>query len=272
MTKMTWYKLIESEPRDGALNMAVDQFLLDLVDAGKITSPVLRIYSWTRPTLSLGYHQKWQSNVNLEALQRHDAALVRRWTGGRAVLHDREITYSVVSPAIPPFGSRVTHNYLLIGKALKRFTDLGRVSGQLALESTEMPNRGMRNAPCFASLSSSEIENSGRKMIGSAQKLGKAGFLQHGSIPLSHRADILEEITGTSLDMNRFMTSLEEHYRTAGLALPDKEALASKLVAAFEDEFQVQFLDLRETEFVDETAIAKIAARRFCRDSWTFRK
>ena len=268
----TWYKLIEDKPREGPLNMAVDQFLLDLADAGKLNCPVLRTYSWQQPTLSLGYHQKWQANVDLEALERHQVGLVRRWTGGRAVLHDNEITYSVVAPASPPFGTKVTHNYLLIGRALKRFTDLGRVSGELALEETLERPRGMRNVPCFASVSTSEIETGGRKMIGSAQKCGKVGFLQHGSIPIAHRPGILEDLTGTPLDMSRYMTSLEDHFALAGLTLPPRAELVKRLVAAFEDEFEIKFIDFNESGLLDESAIAKIAARRFCRDSWTFRK
>lgn len=268
----TWYKLIEDKPRDGAVNMAVDQYLLDLVDDGVLTTPVLRTYAWTKPTLSLGYHQKWQANVDMQAVERHDVSLVRRWTGGRAVLHDREITYAFVAPTEEPFKNRVSQNYLLLGRALKRFTDLGKISGQLALEEGPLRPKGMRNVPCFASVSTSEIEADGRKMIGSAQKLGRSGFLQHGSIPISNRLHILEEITGTTLDMSRYMTSLEDHFLEAGLVLPSTRELVARLVAAFEDEFQVKFVDFRESGLLDEAAIKKIAARRFCRDSWTYRK
>lgn len=272
MTETTWYKLIEEVPREGALNMAVDQYLLDLVEAGELTHPVLRIYRWKKPTLSLGYHQKWQANVNMDALLRNDVGLVRRWTGGRAVLHDREITYALVAPMIGPFKAKVTHNYLRIGKALKRFTDLGKVTGELALEGGDLKPKGNRNIPCFATLSSSEIEAAGRKMIGSAQKLGKRGFLQHGSIPIAYRPGILEDITGTSLDMSRYMTSLENHFFGAGLPLPSDEDLVKRLIASFEDEFEVSFEDFGNTDLLDEAKIAKIAARRFCRDSWTYRK
>lgn len=268
----TWYKLIEDKPRDAAVNMAVDQFLLDLIEAEKLRIPVLRTYAWKQPTLSLGYHQKWQANVNLEALQRNDVGLVRRWTGGRSVLHDDEITYAIAAPSTSPFGARVTQNYRLIGQALKRFTDLGRVCGQLVLENAPDRPSYRRNIPCFASVSASEIEAGGRKMIGSAQKLGKIGFLQHGSIPNATRPGVLEDITGTSLDMSRYMTSLEHHFFEAGLVLPPREELVARLVAAFEDEFQIQFVDFRDSGLLDEAAIAKIAARRFCRDSWTFRQ
>ena len=272
--ELVWYSLLEREPRSAAENMAVDQFLLELVEAGRLAVPVLRTYAWVRPTLSLGYHQEWRRAIDPEALERHRVDLVRRWTGGRGVLHDPdEITYSLTAPMREPFGNTVRHNYCAIGRALARFTDLGMQQGRMTPEEESVEKvKQMRHTPCFASLSRSEIEAGGKKMIGSAQKLGRKGFIQHGSIPLHARFHILEEITGTALSMDRLMTSLSDHFAQAGLALPPRETLEDRLVAAFAESFGVTFRDFRETDLWDQREIDRITETRFGDEAWTFRK
>ena len=268
----TWHLYWEQQPREGAANMAVDQHLLELIETGRLAQPILRIYAWTRPTLSLGYHQTVARAVRQTALEEYGVDLVRRWTGGRAVLHDHgEITYSVIAPIQAPFTARVAHNYQLIGEALGRFVDLGPAKGLLRAEAEDDP-RGMKHAPCFASLSQSEIEARGRKLIGSAQKLGKQAFLQHGSIPLLHRADVLEAITGTTLKMERYMVDLRTHYLDAGQPLPDRKTLVKRLVDSFRDQFQIRFLALEETGFPDEQRVKHHIETRFGTETWTFRK
>lgn len=270
----TWYLLSEQEPQEAAVNMAVDQHLLELTESGRLDRPVLRIYAWKRPTLSLGYHQQWKQTVDQDALKTHGVDLVRRWTGGRAVLHDcDEITYSLTAGFQEPFGKRVTHNYRLIGQALEAFTNIGEATGKRwETEETTADVKKMRHAPCFASLSQSEIETMGKKLIGSAQKLGKDCFLQHGSIPLSHRANVLEAVTGARLDMNSFMISLTDLYENAGRPLPDRSLLVSLLVQAFAMEFQVKFQDFEATGIMDRHAILQIAKDKFQSDAWTYRK
>ena len=258
----------------GMVNMAVDQHLLDEIEAGRLQRPVLRIYGWEKPTLSLGYHQQWRETVDEEALAQHGVELVRRWTGGRAVLHDTdEITYSVIAPFSEPFQAGISHNYALIGEALRIFTDLGHHHGAVfAAQGDPAKVRSMRHTPCFASLSQSEIETEGRKLIGSAQKLGKRAFLQHGSIPLRHRAGILEAVTGTELDMQRLMTSLEDHYAQAGASLPSRAQLEQRLTDAFSSAFGVTFEALAEQGLPNEKQVEALVCERFGSESWTKRK
>jgi len=270
-----WRCLIETEPRAAAMNMAVDQRLLELIEQGLIDTPVLRVYAWAKPTLSLGYHQQWRRTVVPDALERHDIDLVRRWTGGRAVLHDfDEITYAVAAPMSPPFANRIKPNYCLIGKALNRFADVGAgaVAAMAAGADDAAEAKRMRHAPCFASLSQAEIEVAGKKLIGSSQKLGKRGFLQHGSIPLISRPDVLQDITGSPLPMGALMSSLEERYRQAGRELPPRTALVERLVHSFAEAFAARFEPLAATGVSVEPEAARLAAERFLRDDWTFRK
>lgn len=268
-----WYLLNEREARSGPENMAVDQILLELVDEGRLDVPVLRFYAWSRPTLSLGYHQRWQDTVDQAALERYGVDLVRRWTGGRGVLHEPdEITYAVVAPLVPPFTSRVTHNYRLIGTALERFTLLEGARGQMAKTREDAASvRAQRGLPCFASLSESEIESGGQKLIGSAQKLSKRGFLQHGSIPMVHRHKVLHEITGSTRDVSETMTGVADFYRAAGLALPDRAQLIAGLAESFEAVFAMR-LEPLPSNLLDPDKIALLARETFAKDSWTFRK
>lgn len=254
--------------------MAVDQHLLENMESGLLDHPVLRIYGWVRPTLSLGYHQAWRRTVNREAMEEQGVDLVRRWTGGRAVLHDYdEITYSLTASVTGVFGPRIRKNYDLIGGALERFTDLGVTRGKRVLvESPAEAVMRMRHAPCFASLGVSEIEGRGRKLIGSAQKMGRRGFLQHGSIPMIHRAEVLQHITGTHMDMGALMMSLKQHYKDAGRDLPCRSVLAERLVSAFQDHFGIGFQDIARAGCFNEEKVRAIAEQRYRTDAWTFRK
>lgn len=280
-----WYLLDEAQPRSGAANMAVDQLLLEMVESGALDRPVLRIYGWSKATLSLGYHQKWASTVDLDALELHQIDLVRRWTGGRAVLHDLdEMTYSVIAPVQPPFRSQVSHNYKLLGTALEAFTDLRDQAPMLdlqtpAVQAEMVPCKGkavsrpekLNASPCFASLSEYEIERGGKKMIGSAQKLSKHGFLQHGSMPMTARTDVLEAVTGSSLDMSSLMTSLSDHWLGYGLSVPSRAVLAARLVDAFRQKLAVDFAPLPEHLLPEEKISARVS-ERFGQREWVFRK
>lgn len=270
-----WYLLAETAPRNAADNMAVDQFLLEQLESGLLDRPILRIYSWAQATLSLGYHQEWRRTVDEQQLADQGVTLVRRWTGGRAVLHDPdEITYSLIAPMRDPFNNRVSHNYCLIGRALQRFTDLGTsASGKMYPEEPAPAKvKSMRHTPCFASMSRSEIERQGKKMIGSAQKLGKGAFLQHGSIPLHARTDVLAAITGSDLQMDQLMTSLSDHYQAAGLALPARAALCARLTEAFAAGFGVTFSPLPLGDPGEHSRVAEIRDQRFGNETWTKRK
>ena len=91
------WRFVDTGARDAASNMALDEALLVMHEAGA-TPPTLRVYGWCQPTLSLGYAQNAQQEVDLAACHTQGVAVIRRPTGGRAVLHDQEVTYSVVMP------------------------------------------------------------------------------------------------------------------------------------------------------------------------------
>jgi lipoate-protein ligase A len=167
------------------MNMALDEAIL-LACETAMAPPTLRVYSWHPPALSLGYAQSVSKEVNTDACRRYGIEIVRRPTGGRAVLHDDEVTYSVVMPITWQEGSRtLTEHYHLIGLALaEAFTRLG-LAVRLARPQRSVKERQAPSPACFAALSRYELSVSGKKLVGSAQKRGQHALLQHGSIPLS---------------------------------------------------------------------------------------
>jgi lipoate-protein ligase A len=180
------WRFINTGSDDAASNMALDEAMLLAHEAGA-APPTLRVYSWNVPTLSLGYAQKTSQEVNLVACQRYGVAVIRRPTGGRAVLHDQEVTYSVVLPTtFSPGSSSRTEHYRLIGMALA--AALQRLGLPVHLERSRPrshPQHPLASPACFAALARYELSATGKKIVGSAQKRLQGSLLQHGSIPLS---------------------------------------------------------------------------------------
>ena len=179
--RTTNVRLIVDDPTPGNRNMAIDEALLESVDIGGL--PVFRLYSFSPTTLSVGRFQKTDNLFDFDALQRDGVEFVRRPSGGQAVLHSDEITYSCVigKEHLEKFSKRAVYRFvvpLLI-------TGLARLGIRDARSITNI--RGNRSDPdCFATGSEYEVDNSNRqKLIGSAQMITRNAVLQHGSIPLS---------------------------------------------------------------------------------------
>jgi lipoate-protein ligase A len=179
------WRFINTGSHDAAYNMALDEAMLLLHEAGE-TLPALRVYGWDTPTLSLGYAQHAAREVDFEACEQDDVAVVRRPTGGRAVLHHLEVTYSVVLPTSLHQGAdTLTEHYRLIGVALE--AALHALGLPVRLERTRLrghPRRAATSPACFAALARYELSAGGKKIVGSAQKRLRRSLLQHGSIPL----------------------------------------------------------------------------------------
>jgi lipoyl(octanoyl) transferase len=183
MPKNLW-RLVRSGPLPGALNMALDEALLNSVAAGR-SHPVLRLYRWDPPAVSLGYFQRGPRVINLAYCQAEGIDVVRRMTGGRAVLHDREVTYSIIAGVQgKDFSNRVLDNYRRISEALElTLKDIGLDVMIVSGRSHHRPGDAHHSA-CFAAPSSYELLCRGCKIAGSAQKCQGEVFLQHGSLPV----------------------------------------------------------------------------------------
>lgn len=181
----TAWRLIRSGVMTGAENMALDEALLESVAQGS-TGPVLRLYRWNPPTVTLGYAQRGRGAVNLAACRELGFDVVRRVTGGRAVLHDREVTYAVISrERSDPFPGGILENYKVIAGILQQTIDSFGVPAALAAgRSRGSDGAGAQQSACFTAPSIHELVYQGCKVIGSAQKRHGSAFLQHGSIPV----------------------------------------------------------------------------------------
>jgi lipoate-protein ligase A len=260
----TWALIVEPEPLTGSWNMAVDEHLYRLAAGSART--FLRFYRWERPTASLGYSQDAAKVVDVEFCRSHGIDIVRRMTGGKLVLHDREVTYSVASADTGVFTDTLRESYRHISRALLKGLALMGITARLAEASPPAYVRG--TMPCFAFPARDEVEIAGRKIIGSAQKRTGALFLQHGSIPLEKDEALLAEVsrpgeTAESLGM----TSLAE-----ALGRPvDFDAVVGFLIQGFADDFGIGF-DRFTLTAADTDAVRILEESKYASDAWTFRK
>src|SRR4051812_1780239 len=173
------WRLLDTPPAPGAWNMGVDEALAASVAEGG--APVLRFYRWSPACLSLGRNQPARGRYDLDALATRGIDVVRRPTGGRAVLHDRELTYSVAAPEALLGGPR--RAYHAINSAI--VAGLRHLGAAAALQpSTETRAPAPSLAPCFDQPVKGEVVAGGRKLVGSAQRRLGSVILQHGSLPI----------------------------------------------------------------------------------------
>ena len=192
---MIW-DLIVDGALDGESNMAIDASLLDEVEKAGARKTVLRFYRWSGPTVSLGRNQKIDKAVDAGYCRAHNIDVVHRPTGGRAVLHDDELTYAIVSNDSSAFGETIYGNYKRVSEALcLGFNRLG-IPSLLAPDTLKpQPMMSDMDAPCFLSPSRYELTVNGRKIAGSAQRRLRRSFLQHGSLPITVDTHMLAHAT-----------------------------------------------------------------------------
>lgn len=176
-------RYLDSGAHSGSNNMALDETLLSAVRDG--SDPILRLYGWDPPAVSLGYAQNAETELDVKACRAAGVDVVRRPTGGRAVLHWQELTYSVICSADSGlFGSRIEDVYGTIGACL--VSGLRRFGIEADLEEAQLraprPRQGRAALPCFSSIARSEVKWNDRKLVGSAQRRFPGAVLQHGSI------------------------------------------------------------------------------------------
>lgn len=216
-------KVIKTWNFPGELNMA-----LDVVLAEQCTEPILRFYTWARPTLSIGRHQR-RINLNVQFMKEKNIDCVIRPTGGRAVLHWDELTYSVILPIDHPKArGGVLETYLVISECIAKA--LCALGFKACIEPVKRLKEN--SAACFNSPSSYEITIDGKKVVGSAQMRTKKGVLQHGSIVFKQH---VEEYAGL---LNIHQESLRD--RMTGL-LDYEEIKLEEVVEELECQFESVF-------------------------------
>ena len=193
---MQEWRVIEDGPGNGVSNMATDRAILAACEAGE-ASPTLRLYGWNRPTLTVGYAQDIAREIDVERCRELDIEVVRRPTGGRALLHHSEVTYSFTAPVPhPQFPSSLLGAYRVVARALlEGLKELGVKNAVLAsAKKVDKSRVSSRSPSCLSSINHWEIEVGEAKLVGSAQRRTKKAFLQHGSILIDCDRSLLNSL------------------------------------------------------------------------------
>lgn len=278
---MKRWRLIETGHANGFTNMAVDEAIANAVARGD-QPPTLRLYGWAPPAISLGYHQDRDDGIDLQAVRERGYDIVRRPTGGRAILHADEGTYSFcIRQAEIAGGNSVMQSYREISRGiiaglelLGAHVSLGAddIAASAAQDMTEAAR-----AICFAKTARCDLQAAGRKVVGSAQVRRDGGILQHGSIPLeidledqiavmpgtdgrmarqvlAGAAMSVNELLGRPVSFNELSEAVAEGFaQTFGVELAPED---------LSDEEQAQAVLLRETRYETPEWNERAPARR----------
>ena len=260
------WRLIQTPPATGAWNMAVDEAVLESVGRGD-SLPTLRLFSWEPPCISLGYAQP-VADVDMDSLHSLGWHLVRRPTGGRAILHTDELTYSVCAPLHEPrVTGTVLESYSRLAQALLMALNILTLPAQ-AKENYGTPRQNT-NPICFEVPSNYEITVGGKKLIGSAQARRKEGILQHGSLPICGDLTRIIRVLRFADENERIAapSQLLEHATTVETVLNKQVSwgqAAEALKDAFEKTlnltFEIGTLSPTEGSRADELVLIKYSA------------
>jgi lipoate-protein ligase A len=259
-------RVIFDPPRAGALNMAIDEAILEATAAAG--APLtLRLYAWEPPTLSLGYAQP-AADCDDAALARLGWGLVRRPTGGRAILHTDELTYSVIaSESHPLMRGSVLESYRRLSEGLLAGL---RILGVDAAADAGRAGRSAGNPVCFEVPSQYEISCGGKKLVGSAQARRLGCVLQHGALPLGgDLARILLVLAHPGSTPERIRRRAATLFDLLGREVAWREA-ADAVCRGFAETFDITFRreDLSEEE---KTRAGELAREKFGNDEWTMK-
>jgi lipoate-protein ligase A len=262
---VTPFRLLVTEPLDGALNMALDEALL-LGRLAGAAPPTLRFFAWRPATISLGYGQPLDHRIDVAAATALGIGLVRRPTGGSAILHegpDLELTYSVVARAGDFDGAAdLLETYRWIGAALA--AGINRIGVPVEMVPVQPSDPTAMPTFCFARTGSYELEIAGLKVVGSAQRRQGAGFLQHGAVMLGAAPDRLRRVFPTERDPLAGMTTLDAVLRRR----PSFDETMTALADGFRE---VHGLDLAPGGLTaEEMELAESLVRdKYATDRWT---
>ncbi|HEY0753573.1 MAG TPA: lipoate--protein ligase family protein [Ktedonobacteraceae bacterium] len=254
------YRFIDSGIQDAALNMAIDEAILVRHLQGQVP-PTLRVFRWSRPSISLGRFQQVEREILSELCQQQQITLVRRPTGGRAVYHRDEFTYSFVSSKAYGIPSGIVAAYAHLAQSLIAALALLGVPAELS----EGRVSKQPSAACFASATQADLTSGGFKLIGSAQVWKEDALLQQGSLPLADRSaefySLLsfpdEEARAAALELYREMTTPLRTFVPAITWAEVAQSFQTGFASALQVDFQVTDLSAEEWALARELAHEK---------------
>ncbi len=278
---MAIWRLLITPPARGAWNMALDEAILEHVRRGE-SLPTLRLYAWDPACLSLGQAQPF-SDVDSARLKERGWEVVRRLTGGRAILHTDEITYSVIAPNDEPrlAGSvlesynRLAQALLLAVQQLDLPVEMKELIGHVSAKRPGEGNMTYTNPVCFEVPSTYEITVDGKKLIGSAQARKKEGILQHGSLPLTGdlaricQALVFADEAGREEASKRLLARAATVESALGRAVSWERA-AESFIRAFERQLGLS-LERGELSSSEFNRTQELVKEKYDHPSWTER-
>ena len=273
----TW-NFINTGSHDPYYNMAMDEALLYFVSRGEI-DPVVRFYTWNPATLSVGYFQRLKKEIDIDKVKEKGFGLVRRQTGGRGVLHDKELTYSVIVPeAHPNMPSTITEAYRIISEGLLEGFKLLGFDAYFAIPRSKEEREKLkqpRSAVCFDAPSWYELVVEGRKIAGSAQTRQKGVILQHGS--LLQDVDVDELFDMFIFKNDRLKEKMKKAFVDKAVAIndiSDRHISIEEMEKAFEEGFKkgldIEFKPLSLTE--NQLAEVKDLEEKYRSEEWLYKK
>lgn len=243
MARGVW-RLVMGGAEKASTNMAIDEAIMMAVSRGD-SPPTLRFYAWDPPAISIGYFQSLEREVDPERCRQAGFDIVRRPTGGRVVLHDDELTYSIAVKETDLPGS-VLETYKVLSSGLV----LGLRS--LGIDAMMMPHGSTRehaSAACFDSPSWYEVVCEGKKIVGSAQVRKVGTILQHGSIPLTFSADRLTSVLSFASERVRERVKATLEQKASGICefmrrRPTHDEVARSLASGLSSVLGIEFLEV----------------------------
>ncbi|MCL4459856.1 MAG: lipoate--protein ligase family protein [Chloroflexi bacterium] len=271
---MQW-RLLQTDYADGYTNMAIDEAIMHHHAEGRVP-PTLRFYGWRPPCVSIGYFQSLEGEINLERCREMAIDYVRRPTGGRAILHDIELTYSVVASLDNPLGSgEIVESYRCISRGIVAgLRGLGITA--TAESRARTPKMRPKTSACFDSLSDYEVKVAGRKIVGSAQMRRGNVLLQHGAIPLDIDVRRMSAVLRMPSDGDR--SRFEQEFRQRVISVREAAGravsfatVAKALKEGFEQAFGITLVSGELTE--DEGELAEeLRHNKYGTRDWNFRR
>jgi lipoate-protein ligase A len=237
---MSNWRIVDTDVNSGLFNMAIDEALLDEYIENPET-PILRFYKWEKPTVSIGRNQA-KEDINREELNNLEFDLVRRPTGGMAVLHQGEFTYSFISSKKFNIPESVFDAYLEISNALIK--GLKFLAEEISFEignqkSSEYADKSF----CFATATRADLSYMGYKVVGSSQLRRKDALLQHGSILVNQDFSLLKKVF-VNPDPNVKGMNLKDIISFT----PEYDFIKASIIRGFEEYFKVRFISDELTE------------------------
>jgi len=282
---MEW-RLIKDNYHTGFMNMAIDEAIMIAHREG-LVPPTIRFYQWSPPAVSLGYFQDLQKEIDVDVCQDMGIDIVRRPTGGKAVLHDKELTYSfIIKENHPLVNDSILETYKKIsGGIIRGLSYLGIIAELVPLREklkssssgneikSKIPHLDIKSI-CFSVPSQYEVQVEGKKIVGSAQVRKREIVLQHGSLLIKLEKDKLFSV------FNFPSSQIRERLKTRFKATSLEEILKRKinfselseiLPRGFEDEFGVKLTKGKLTE-QEEKISKELLENKYSTYEWNYER